>query len=123
MAKINEFLDIVPKYGDVADFLVIYIQEAHPLDAWHFDFETNKRYSHKCLEDRVEAGHLLRTYIPEVSIVLDNMRNGVCNQYGAKPERLYIIKNGIILYQGAWGPQSYNLKEMESSLKSLANID
>lgn len=113
----------MPKYGDVADFLVVYIQEAHPLDKWHLDFETNKRYSHKCLEDRVEAGNLLRTYIPEVPIVLDNMRNGVCNQYGAKPERLYILKNGIILYQGAWGPSAYNLKEMESTLKNLANIN
>jgi len=116
MAEINEFLDIVPKYVDVADFLVVYIQEAHPLDKWHFDFEKNKRFSHKCLEDRVEAGQLLKNYIPDVPIVLDNMQNSVCNMYGAKPERLYIIKNGIIVYQGKFGPSNYNLREMEAFL-------
>ena len=106
-------------YTDVADFLVVYIQEAHPLDKWYFDFEKNKRRSHTSLEDRIEAGNFLNSFVQNVPIVVDNMRNGVCRLYGAKPERLYVIKNGQIVYQGGFGPSRYNLEEMEVALKKF----
>ena len=114
--QIDEFLSIVQKYADVADFLVVYIQEAHPLDNWYFEFEKHKRYSHKTLEDRIEAGNFLKNYIQHVPIVVDNMRNGVCALYGALPERLYVVKNGQIVYQGGCGPEDYDLEEMETAL-------
>ena len=117
--QINEFLDIVSNYTDVADSLIVYIQEAHPLDKWYFDFEKNKRHSHTSLEDRIEAGNFLKSYVQNVPIVVDNMRNGVCDLYGAKPERLYVIKSGQIVYQGGWGTSGYKLEEMEVALKKF----
>lgn len=36
MERLREFGDIMAEFGDIADFLVIYISEAHPLDGWAF---------------------------------------------------------------------------------------
>lgn len=35
-ARVGEFLSIVQEFSDVADFLTVYIKEAHPNDAWAF---------------------------------------------------------------------------------------
>lgn len=120
MAKIAEFMDLVPKYSNEAvDFLVVYIQEAHPLDDWSFDFEKNKRYHHKTLEDRLEAGEFLTEIVTNVPVVVDNMEDGSCTAYGARPERLFIVDNGKIAYEGGIGPFHYDLKDLETSLKRL----
>lgn len=36
MKRLREFGEIMADFGDVADFLVIYISEAHPMDGWAF---------------------------------------------------------------------------------------
>jgi len=120
MAKISEFMQMVPKYAsEPVDFLVVYIQEAHPLDEWAFDFEKNKRYNHRTLEDRLEAGEFLTEIVTNVPVVVDNMDDGCSKSYGARPERLFIVDNGKIAYEGGIGPFNYDLEEMEGALKSL----
>jgi len=120
MAKIAEFMQMVPKYAnEPVDFLVVYIKEAHSLDEWAFDFEKNKRYQHRTLEDRLEAGEFLAEIVTNVPVVVDNMEDGNNLGYGARPERLFIVENGKIAYEGAIGPFGYDLEEMEGALKSL----
>ena len=34
MAKLQDFNRVVEKYSDLADFLVVYVQEAHATDEW-----------------------------------------------------------------------------------------
>ena len=36
MERLREFSDIMTEFSDIADFLVIYISEAHPTDGWAF---------------------------------------------------------------------------------------
>ena len=36
MERLRQFSDIMAEFSDVADFLVIYISEAHPTDGWAF---------------------------------------------------------------------------------------
>ena len=35
-ARVNEFLSVVREFSDVADFLTIYVEEAHPSNGWAF---------------------------------------------------------------------------------------
>ena len=35
-ARVDEFLSIVREFSDAADFLTVYIEEAHPCDGWAF---------------------------------------------------------------------------------------
>jgi len=120
MAKMANFMELVDKYSNEdVDFLVIYIKEAHPLDGWSFEFEKNKRYSHKTLQDRLEAGKFLAEIAKNVPVVVDSMDDGNTKAYGARPDRLFIVKDGRIAYVGGTGPINYNLVEMEASLKRL----
>jgi len=41
MARLQEFGEIVERFGDVADFVTVYIEEAHPTDEW--SFKVNKQ--------------------------------------------------------------------------------
>lgn len=36
-ARVDEFLSIAREFTDVADFLTVYIEEAHPSDGWAFN--------------------------------------------------------------------------------------
>ena len=54
---------------------------------------------------------------PGVSIYVDNMENEASISYGAYPERLYIILDGNVKYQGGMGPFFYSLNEMEHWLE------
>ena len=36
MERLREFNDVMTEFSDIADFLVIYISEAHPTDGWAF---------------------------------------------------------------------------------------
>lgn len=40
MARLCEFGDIVNEYSSVADFLTVYIEEAHPVDEWRLKVST-----------------------------------------------------------------------------------
>lgn len=35
-ARVGDFLSIVREFSDVADFLTVYVEEAHPCDGWAF---------------------------------------------------------------------------------------
>ena len=36
MKRLEEFSQIAKQFGDIADFLLVYIEEAHPSDGWAF---------------------------------------------------------------------------------------
>lgn len=41
-ARVGEFLSVVQEFSDVADFLTIYIEEAHPSNGWAFEVSRKK---------------------------------------------------------------------------------
>ena len=112
--------------SDSADFLVVYIEEAHPAEKKHYlkqiDIET-----HKSLDDRISAAeNLIKESCDDgddedfpAPIVVDTMDNEANHAYGALPDRLYIVKDGKIAYVGGQGPYGYNLKETEERLREL----
>ena len=42
MARLKEFTQLVKEFNHVADFLIIYIEEAHPSDGWAFKVNERK---------------------------------------------------------------------------------
>lgn len=44
MARLREFGEIVDKFSNVADFVTIYIEEAHPIDEWSLKVNTIMKY-------------------------------------------------------------------------------
>lgn len=105
-------------FGSAADFLIIYIEEAHASDGWAFKNNVDIK-QHRNLQDRLWAAHLLLARSPQCPVVVDTMQNQSSQQYAALPERLYVLQGGRILYKGKPGPWNYNPEEVRAVLERL----
>ena len=47
------------------------------------------------------------------------MQNEASIAYGAMPERLYVIYNGMVTYEGGQTPFQYKLEEMKKNVDDL----
>jgi len=114
---------IYDDYKDHADFLTIYIREAHPTDEWRMRSnekdKDNVCYAQpKTLGDRVAiAADFSKRFKYTLPFGIDEMSNAASNAYAAWPERLYIIdETGHIAYKGGNGPFKYDPKEVRAWL-------
>jgi len=118
MAELVYFSKIVEKYGAFADFVVIYIEEAHPKDGWRFpdNYDIKK---HQTLKERLNAAsrllehNILPTSVP---ILVDSIEDETNKAYAGLFERIYIIQSNKIAYQGGLGPWKYSLEDLEQQL-------
>lgn len=118
MYKLDEFKQLVKDFSDVADFLVIYIAEAHSTDGWAFTNNIDIQ-QHKTLEERMSAAQILVQEDTLCPLVVDTMSNKTSCRYGAMPERLYILQAGMVLYKGEKGPWGYKPEEVRSFLQKM----
>lgn len=111
------------EFSSVADFLLVYIDEAHPSDGWavpgdsSLSFEVKK---HRNQEDRCAAAHqLLERFSlpPQCRVVADRMDNNANVAYGVAFERVCIVQRQKIAYLGGKGPFHYNLQEVRRWLE------
>jgi hypothetical protein len=101
-----------------ADFVVIYIEEAHPTDGWHFASVPYHIASHRSIADRAAAANELETRMTKLTddttggpppLYVDPMDDSVSVAFGAVPERLAIVRDGRVEYLGGAGPMEYVL--------------
>lgn len=112
------------EHKDVADFIVVYVREAHPVgnmqsranvrDDVVFDkpetYEERKEIAKAC-----EVGLALK-----IPIIIDKMDDAVEKAYSSWPDRFYIVdKNGKIAYDGGPGPRGFNTKLAREALLNL----
>lgn len=126
MERLREFNDVMTEFSDIADFLVIYISEAHPTDGWAFktDFAVKQ---HRTIEERVQAAQLmLNASNLQAPVLVDSTENEANLAYGALPIRLCIILNGRVVFTGGIGPTFYKTAEVRRWLerwqKSEVNV-
>ena len=50
--------------------------------------------------------------------MVDTMDDEATKAYGAFPERLFIIQQGKIVYEGGMGPYNYDLEEVKNWLEN-----
>lgn len=118
MYKLDEFKELVKDFSGMADFLMVYIAEAHSSDDWAFsnNYDINQ---HKSLEDRLSAARILVKEDPPCPVVVDEMSNCAAMKYGALPDRLYVLQGGKVVYKGAMGPWGYNPLEVRAFLEKM----
>ncbi|OWF36843.1 Type I iodothyronine deiodinase [Mizuhopecten yessoensis] len=113
---------IIHDFSDIADFVTIYIREAHPVEGWQvFGHRFEDMKDHKTLEDRVEAAKFLRDFDLQCPILVDPFDNQNGLQYAAVPERLYILYDHTVMYFGAVGPENYKPDAVRSWLDCFRN--
>lgn len=118
MFKFGELKRLVEDFKSVADFLVIYVEEAHASDKWAFKNNIVIQ-SHRTLQDRVRAAQVLLKEHPLCPVVLDTMENLSSSKYAALPERLYVLQRGKVVYKGGVGPWNYCPQEVREVLEEL----
>lgn len=121
MKSLEKFKAICAKFQEAADFVTIYVAEAHPYDSGDLSDEYKFRYNtHKQMEDRIVAAQGLQDVfkVNNCPILVDFMDDKANKAYGAYPERLYIIMNNKIVYVGGMGPMDYKVDEVDEWLNN-----
>jgi hypothetical protein len=84
---------LAQRYRDVADFVVIYIAEAHAQDEWPLGRRVCLN-QHKTIEDRIAAAkYYTETFGCEFPVLVDTMENQFDREYAVWPERFFIISD------------------------------
>jgi hypothetical protein len=114
-------------YRDRVAFHVLYIEEAHPIDAWQV--ESNRKdsvlmASAKTAEERDQAANVCVVKLGiDLPALIDEPDNRVERAYTAWPDRLYVInRDGTIAYKSAAGPFGFKPEDVEAALKRILNI-
>ena len=97
MARIEE---LRREFAEVAEFVYIYIKEAHPEDEWQMDSNAEDEVVYNqptTMDERLEVAN-------------------AC--YAAWPERLYVIEQGgTIAFKGGIGPYFFDPDEVREFLE------
>jgi hypothetical protein len=114
-------VQIYNDYKDHADFLTVYVREAHPTDEWQMKSNVKEDVCYaqpKTLEQRMAiANDFTKRFKYPLPFGVDDMSNAADLAYSAWPERIYIIdESGHIAYRGGMGPFNYKPEEARAWL-------
>lgn len=112
------------RYKDRANFLMVYVREAHPTDGWRMS--SNDRLGVSTSQpttygERAEVaqkcGRLLGLGFP---MLVDTIDDAVGGRYSGMPGRFYLIdRSGKIAFKNGRGPYGFKPAELEQSLVLL----
>ncbi len=116
-----EIEDIHQRFKDVANFLAIYVREAHPEDGWKMQSNLKQGITvtqPKTFEERVSIAQQCQQKLNyTMPLLVDQIDDTVGNTYSGMPARLYVIdRHGKVVYKGGRGPFGFNSGEMEQAL-------
>ena len=111
-------------YRELAAFYIVYIQEAHPIDAWQVDDNLEDDVlvaSTTTTDERVTAaGMCVRNLGIELPALIDGQDNAVEQAYTGWPDRLYVVdRDGRVAYKSAPGPFGFKPAEVQKTLERL----
>jgi Iodothyronine deiodinase len=112
------------QFRDRAAFYVVYIQEAHPIDAWQLYDNVQDDVliaSTRTQDERYSAADLcVRKLGIELPALMDDLDNRVERAYTGWPDRLYVIDTtGNIAHKSKAGPFGFKPAEVEAALRQL----
>lgn len=122
MGVIHVLKDVYAQFKEVADFVTVYIAEAHATDEWPISYPTCTQ-AHKTLEDRIKAAAtFVSTYDWPLPVVPDRMDDDIQRTLGAWPFRMYIVQRGRIVFQGQPEDYTYPVSHLASKLTELTGV-
>ena len=112
------------RHKDEAQFIGVYIREAHPSDGWQMKANEVDGVVYKqptTAEDRAKVAKDCRAGLKlAIPMVLDGPDDAVNKAYAGWPDRLYIVgQDGRIAYKGRPGPGGFSPREMQQALDAL----
>lgn len=112
------------QYKDRAAFLVVYIREAHPSDAWQMAINVRENVvltdPQAFVERNNAAESCVRTLGIRIPALVDDRQDAVERSYTGWPDRLYVIdRNGDVAFKSAPGLYGFQPADVEQSLHRL----
>lgn len=112
------------RYRDRAEFLFIYVREAHPIDGWRASGNDRVDITiaqPKNYEDRVRVAQTCQQHLDlDLPFLVDTIDDAVGAKYSGMPSRLYLIdRAGKVAYKSGRGPFGFKPAELEQSLLLL----
>ena len=103
---------------------MVYIEEAHPIDAWQDDDNVKAKiflHSARTLGERCAVAATCLTKLGvEFPAVIDDLSNSAERAYTAWPDRLYVVdRNGAVAYKSRPGPFGFKPDEVGRTLERL----
>jgi hypothetical protein len=114
------------RYGDRAQFFLVYVREAHAADGRQVPQNVRDGVivnTPKTLQERAQAASgCVKTMKLGMPVLLDDMSNTVESAYGAWPSRACIVGgDGRFAYASLAGPNGVDPAEIERALASLVS--
>lgn len=114
------------RYGKQANFLMVYVREAHPRDGWHSETWEEPFLIEQPVE-KAEREAIARTCQQHVEydfpFLVDEMDDPVGSLYSGMPSRLYVLDtDGKIIFKSARGPHGFKPAQMEQALAAWLAI-
>lgn len=113
--------ELYQKYKDQANFLMVYVREAHPSDGWKMMSNTRAGVDVKqptSFDERVNVANQFCTkFKPNMPVVVDEISDAAGHAYSGMPARLYVVdKQGKVAYKSGRGPFGFKVPELEQAL-------
>ena len=120
-AMFPEVEEIHKRFASEAEFLAVYVREAHPTDGWKM--ESNAKQGVAVAQPKTKAERSLvatqchRLLKPDMPLLVDDISDPVGNAYSGMPARMYVIDlQGKVAYKSGRGPFGFKAGEMEQAL-------
>ena len=110
------------RYGAQADFVTLYIKEAHPEDEWQMESNAKEKDDVCYPQPRTTAARLViardfaERFKYDIPLLVDPIENEANALYAGWPERLYVIEDGVIVSKCGMGPFEFKPEELEAWL-------
>ncbi|CAM9912870.1 unnamed protein product [Lampetra planeri] len=110
---------MVDDFSHAADFLLVYVEEAHPSDGWAVPGALQVR-THRDMSERAAAAHdLARRYpLGACRLAADSMAGEANAAFGASFGRACVLSEGRVAYLSGKGPFLYSMPELRRWLCS-----
>lgn len=112
------------RYRDRAEFLMVYVREAHPTDGWQMTSNDRQGVTlrqPRTFDERVEVAQTCKKSLGlEMPLLVDRLDDRVGVTYSGMPSRLYLVdREGKVAYKSGRGPFGFKPAELEQSLLLL----
>lgn len=106
-------------------YKVVYCTEAHPTDGWMNQFAPaqfkNVAYA-QTIDERLRVA---RTFarscgVADTDVIVDGIGDELERAYEARPERLYVVGGGNVLWRCGPGPWEYDVAGLTAFLQAYA---
>lgn len=116
--------DLYRRYKDRAAFYIVYIQEAHPVDAWQMEINEKEGAllaTTTSLDDRTAAANTCLVKLGlELPALVDTPDDVAERAYTGWPDRLYVVdRDGRIAFKSQAGPFGFKPEDVETTLETL----